>query len=292
MTPQPEPVTPKWSPEIVQGSKRDPLVEIVTVTPAMAAEWLRRNPHNRNLSTTSVDRIVDDITNERFDGLNGQTFVIDEYGNLIDGQHRSTAIVKTGRSVRTIVVTVTSAVAQSTIDTGRPRALKDVLGMDKVPNPKDVAAVIRKVAVWRDRHIVVVGGATHSQQALLALYEQHPEIVEQVRHNPMRQSSLMPGSLSAFLFGLFSRRDPEDAHAFLTSLTDGANLEDGSPILVLRQRLEKARATRITTRHRESDTTIAAWTIKAWNAWRQGESISLLRFRPGGANPDQFPEPI
>jgi hypothetical protein len=31
--------------------------------------------------------------------------------------------------------------------------------------------------------------------------------------------------------------------------------------------------------------------IKAWNAYRSGETIELLRWSPGGAKPERFPEP-
>ena len=31
--------------------------------------------------------------------------------------------------------------------------------------------------------------------------------------------------------------------------------------------------------------------IKAWNAYRNGDELRLLRFKPGGANPEKFPMP-
>lgn len=30
--------------------------------------------------------------------------------------------------------------------------------------------------------------------------------------------------------------------------------------------------------------------IKAWNAYREGRSVGLIRFKSGGAKPEAFPE--
>lgn len=33
----------------------------------------------------------------------------------------------------------------------------------------------------------------------------------------------------------------------------------------------------------------AAWCILAWNAWRNGDRLRKVQWRPGGARPDPFP---
>jgi hypothetical protein len=37
---------------------------------------------------------------------------------------------------------------------------------------------------------------------------------------------------------------------------------------------------------------LTAIMIKAWNAYRRGDSIGLLSFKSGGAKPERFPEPV
>ena len=46
-----------------------------------------------------------------------------------------------------------------------------------------------------------------------------------------------------------------------------------------------------TVRGQRSETYLTAILIKAWNAYRSGEEVGVLRFRPGGAHPEKFPEP-
>lgn len=73
----------------------------------------------------------------------------------------------------------------------------------------------------------------------------------------------------------------------LSSLATGANLDEGSPILVLRNTLfdinkRGAHSDRPTRRR------IVGITIKAWNKWREGATVKLLKFSPN----EQFPDAI
>lgn len=70
-------------------------------------------------------------------------------------------------------------------------------------------------------------------------------------------------------------------------LASGANLDEGSPILVLRNTLfdinkRGAHSDRPTRRR------IVGITIKAWNKWREGATVKLLKFSPN----EQFPDAI
>ena len=67
-------------------------------------------------------------------------------------------------------------------------------------------------------------------------------------------------------------------------LASGAGLEEGSPILALRRRLESTDGWM-----KDRPAVTAAWFIKAWNAWRAGREMQVLRWKVGGANPEPFP---
>ena len=97
----------------------------------------------------------------------------------------------------------------------------------------------------------------------------------------------LSATVVAALWVAFAQIDNEDAEYFFDRLVDGVELEAGSPIRVLRSSLEvlskqKGERNRVY---------LSALTIKAWNAYREGRSISLLKFRPGGSKPEPFPEP-
>jgi hypothetical protein len=57
---------------------------LMTITPDMAADWLKRNQHNRPLRKHLVQRIQEEIESNHW-RVNGQTISFDEQGNILDG---------------------------------------------------------------------------------------------------------------------------------------------------------------------------------------------------------------
>lgn len=114
---------------------------------------LKNNPHNRPVSVSNVESIVQNVLQGRYE-LNGETFIVGDKGNVLNGQHTGIAVVladqdrqrlrdkETGKllwgdkwpdgtpvCVSKIVVygiKETDSVV-NTIDTAKPRSLADVL---------------------------------------------------------------------------------------------------------------------------------------------------------------------
>jgi hypothetical protein len=76
----------------------------------------------------------------------------------------------------------------------------------------------------------------------------------------------------------------------MKALTSGVGLEYESPILLLRQRLVNDYGGKVKVSKPQS-WIVLALIFKAWNYWRDGESIKQLSFKPGGASKEVFPEP-
>lgn len=76
---------------------------------------------------------------------------------------------------------------------------------------------------------------------------------------------------------MFARKDKDAACEFFDSFASGANLPTHSPILALRNRLDKARKAR----EKLSDRDGMYYYITAWNAWIEHRSIIKLQ-RPTG----------
>lgn len=134
---------------------------------------LKNNPHNRPISMSNVESIVQNVLQGRYE-LNGETLIIGEYGNVLNGQHTGIAVVladqdrqrlrdrETGKllwedkwpddkpvCVSKIVVygiKETDSVV-NTIDTAKPRSLADVLY--RSPYFADLPARNKKTGVDR-----------------------------------------------------------------------------------------------------------------------------------------------
>lgn len=78
-------------------------VEVVHVTPELAARWLERNHRHRKIDPRRVRRYAKQMTAGTW-SLNGKTLVFDAEGMLLGGQHRLTACVESGVGFTTLVV--------------------------------------------------------------------------------------------------------------------------------------------------------------------------------------------
>ena len=112
---------------------------IAIITPAQAAKMLEKNAKNRSLRPRRVAAIVRDISALRWQ-FNGDAIRFDAEGWLIDGQHRLEACVKSGISIKTIVVRGLPNSVRRTIDSGAKRTIGDRFQIDNVMNANATAA--------------------------------------------------------------------------------------------------------------------------------------------------------
>ena len=112
--------------------KDEMYAEIVTVTPEIAEEWLKKNGANRNVKTRRVDMFAEQMAKGEWQ-LNGESIVLSEDGKLLDGQHRLLAVKRSRMSVKMLVV-FNAPNTSSVFDLGAIRSESDALlmeGMDK-----------------------------------------------------------------------------------------------------------------------------------------------------------------
>lgn len=109
------------------------ILEWLLVTPAMAAGWLTKNIKNRNLRETTVMAFARDMSRGAW-SENHQAIAFGKAGNLIDGQHRLAAVVKSGKSIHFLVVRDmperfegVKADVMDTVDRGNSRSVADIL---------------------------------------------------------------------------------------------------------------------------------------------------------------------
>jgi hypothetical protein len=177
-------------------------------------------------------------------------------------------------------------VAQETMDADAKRTLADVLKLRGETNVVPLAATIRGVAGW-------LGGARGTSMQftnaeLLQTLEQHPDI--RLATSPAAKAyaaTELPLSVGGTCWWLFSQIDAADADNFFDRLASDEDHHAGQPIHALRKTLMATRDIR-GERNRKF---VFAITVKAWNKYRAGETCTVIRFIPGGANPEQFPEP-
>lgn len=265
-----------------------PTYDVVDITPEMASEWLGTyNTHNRKLRYRVVNALADDILNGRWQET-GDSIKRAVDGTILDGQHRLAAIVAAETAVRMLVVGNLPLAAQEVVDAGARRNFNDVLNLRGETHSGTVAAVTRRVWLWEAGSFGCQDRETPSIAQLSDALDRHPAVrVSAARAERLRRSVRIPASIVGLCHWLFDAIDATDCEDFFSRLESGLVPDQRHPIFVLRRTVNDYQSGK----SRLTDPVLIAYMIKAWNAYRDGREIGLLRFRPGGANPETFPEP-
>jgi hypothetical protein len=265
-------------------------IEIVDVTTEIALDWLTANTHNRPLKPRAIEAYAADMRAGVW-SWNGEAIKFDRNGRLQDGQNRLHAVIESGKTIKMLVVRNLEPEAQDTMDSGVKRKFSDVLKLHGEENHVALASITRRVYTWKAGVRYVTGGGPYSpsNMQLAATLAEHPElrdIAKRAQH--VSSNSALPTSIAGLTVWLFDQIDKTDSEHFFERLASDQGHHAGEPIYELRKTLTSNQGSR---RQYTNRSILLALTIKAWNAYRDGRKIGQLRFAPGGARPEKFPDP-
>lgn len=265
-------------------------VAIETIDPAQASAILaENNSRNRKLSPSRVDQLALAMSRGEW-VLNGESLKFNGDGALLDGQHRLAAVVKSGETQQFLVVRGLDHETLETIDIGRSRTFGDMLAIEGEGYHINLAAAIR--AVWAYERIGVPYASVMYRQPtpsqLKETLERHPELRLSINAGGHTNSVFaLTRSQVMTLHYLMSRVDQDAADEFWTKVATGIGLGQSDPAYILRERL--MREQQIGTKVGRQSAVLMAFAIRAFNAYRSGETITRLLWRPGRQITDSFP---
>lgn len=260
---------------------KNPTARIETISPAQAEQMLAHNTHNRTVNRPRVNDLARDMTAGRWQ-VNGEAIKFASDGTLLDGQHRLMACVRAGQPFTTLVIRGLPAETQSTMDTGRKRSMSDVMSLEGKPNGTTLASVTRIVYLvdTLGPEAMFSQGIRPTNTELLDFYNKLGPQLDALTMAGLefysKSSGLFTPTVFAGIWWLLSHKNLKDANRFLDQLASGAGLEEGNPILVLRNELFAIRTSRNQSTFLQRRRVVLV-TFKAWNKWRKGKTIKQLR---------------
>lgn len=282
----------------------EPTFQLEKIGPAEAEELLKMNLKNRNIVDRAVAEYAAAMANKEWQ-FDGAPIRISDNGVVLDGQHRLSAIVKSGTTHDFLVIRGIKREAQAIMDTGRKRTLANALTLRGEKDSTALGALLTLAFRWhhgvRGTRMFTGGGGGLSIANAAVMTPQTPTMLRFLDESPTIKDAIKPGNqlnrhlpipprVGSLAYLVLNQIDPEDAKYFFEKLASGAGLDEDNPILVLRNRLQEMG--RDSTRGQVTAPEIVlAFMFKAWNSWRDGQSIKRLKYTQGGANPDKFPEP-
>lgn len=249
------------------------------VDPALAAEMLEKNRSNRRLNRGLVEAYARDMRADNWH-LTGEAIKFDTADCLIDGQHRLSAVITSGRAVRMTIVEGLDPEAQRVMDTGRKRTVADALaiGGHSYSNVKSAAArlAMREPAVGYVQQALPAPTASEVLEFIQAF---DAEMEEAAPHGTEMGKMLhvAPSTICVAWMRL-AQVDRNATSEFFYSLYEQRTNGQGDPRLALVRALNNLSGQKI--KQREHLSLI----FRAWNAWRQGRSMATLRLRSNGTD--------
>lgn len=174
----------------------EPKARFANITPGQAQLWLDEAGRNRKISQLRVNRYAGTIA--RGDWLEtGQGITFDEFGKLIDGQHRLHAIVKSQTAVRMLIVNHVANKTQLVMDQNYMRSVASQIGLREGwdVSPTHIAVAKQMVMSVQDRK--ATGDFVTNVQLMDRYYVKHHKAIEFAvfemhRHTPLKSISIAP----------------------------------------------------------------------------------------------------
>jgi hypothetical protein len=263
-----------WLEERIARGRKNPIAEVVTLTPVLASLLLERNSANRPISKTGKSEIKQDIANGRFI-FNGESIIVSDTGILNDGQHRCINVLETGVSIQTVIVFGPKEETRFSVDSGRSKTVSNYLAMKGRKYTIILGAAVGYILQWKERGFVGGDYQRPSKQAILQASDQLRGIDASVEFTSPAMKSVGSHAVLAFCHYIFSKASSrENADHFMTKLMEGDGLKKGDPILYCRNRLlSMGRGPHAGVR--------AELVVKCWNAWRSGHTIDHFKMSGG-----------
>lgn len=264
---------------------------VMLISSGTAARWMERNVRNRPLSPVTVEKYRRDMVAGQW-VYAADPIRFDSMGNLLDGQHRLTALAMCeDLTLPFLVVRGLPAETQMVMDQGRKRNAGQQLALKGVKNSSAVAAAAKVTIMWeegllfRDNKAAQVAVTSPRIEAWVA---ENYDLIESVGsyYSAIRNNDAPPSVAFAAAIR-FAQINPDQAHAFYLALANGGT-GMGHPINTLDKRLQRVRREGLKMPQRD----YLSLFILAWNAYRDGRQMSKFQRPRGGRwSAENFPEP-
>lgn len=264
------------------------------VGPDEAFQLLEMNKDNRPIRQRHVTELANKMRSGEFQGLNGSLIVVDFLGFLIDGQHRLWAIIECGVSQVVELKFGADPKVYNTMNQSKPMTGADMIRHRGLADPTQRQTIASSV-IRLDRGDFG-GGLDPCDIASAAEAEDQVKMGKAVEM--LRRLKKRPLGSPAVLAAVYMRcldRSVDSADAFFGNLASMEFTGDTDPVKALFTALSSPAARKaggvtsksvgIQNRGAKGQKDIAKATALAWNAYREGRKMRVLRIDPEGSIP-------
>jgi hypothetical protein len=269
----------------------------VTIEPEGADTVIQHhNGRNRPVGDTILNHLSKILRLGEF-LFTGETIIFDSEGQLINGQHRLRACIKTKVPLHTFVVFGVDPRVFRVLDQHSKRTAGQVLSMMDEKNATLLAACVSAVRYFYLTGIPnsAQGGKSGVERStideLIEGLDKYQDIRESVAFCKKLDSSLFKsGSMMAAMHWIFSRVQADTANEFFTHLTNATIPTEDTRWQPLQTLYRSLLEGNVKNKHRQSLNKMVteAYTVKTWNGIVRGDKVKQLVWRDG----EDFPRVV
>lgn len=254
------------------------------ITPKRAIQLLKRNSKNRKLNIRTVSYYADQM--ERGEWIvTGQGISLSTDGDIIDGQHRLSAIVKSGKTVSMFVFYDMDPKSFDRYDVGKTRSAGDIFQIDGVKNAHNISSMIKyyqQIGMKEKQAEFSVIQLKLTRHELLAKYHEGPDFWQEICRLTLRGWNHFRLYNSGFLGGFYAHVVLDKGYSLDSVKAFNDELHQLSPeknvstfnlrTVLIRDAMSMKRYTPSVKR---------AFLTKCWNAYFKNEEVKTYKISEG-----------
>lgn len=260
--------------------KGNPKITTEIIGPEEAADILdNHNAQNRTIKPKTLAQYVRSMQADEWEFV-GDPIRFDRGGELLDGQHRLLAVVKSKRPQQFVIVRNLEPDTQRYMDTGAKRSAADQLKIEGVALPRESAQIATLVMHWQG-HDLPHMNIKYSNFEIVEFVEGNTNGIEAAAKHAAalyHATRATKGLSGAVYFMAAETAGTDTAAEFFGLLVTGAGLAAGSPVLLLRNKLIFWASTSGRKPERAEQ---LYFYVRCWNGWRKGEELERLQLPRG-----------
>lgn len=257
---------------------------VIKVDKELAKLMLERNVMNRAISKPKMDQYRISMNNGDW-SMTGDTIKFDNQNNLIDGQKRLMALIES--NVNDVAFMICAGLDRNEvftkIDRGQNRTAANDLEFLGVQNSTLISTMIKNITLFKKQSYGDRGGSSRvmTRKEMIDFHMEHKDLLQKRASTAgsfyKKSGCLVKPGIIASLYYMFAEKSEEAAKDFFDKFATGFNLDADSPILVLRNKIMKSKSNN---KDRLTQAEIVKYMIIAWNKYRSGEKVKVLKIVP------------
>jgi len=260
-------------------------IQLEAISPQIASDLMVNNALNRKINPNHIKFLSDQMISDAWQ-ITGDPIKIGCSGRILDGQHRLSAIIKSGKTISLFVARNVPEEVFTVLDTGKVRSASDTLSIAGMKSYSAQAALAKAIMSLRDKKIANKNRAYTNNEVLD--FCQENDLIPSVNIGVIYASKGAPlkAGVISIIHYVLNEINKQEATDFIESICLGVNISKGSAEYMLREKLNKS----IQGRYDFSRWETVALVIKTWNLIRTKSTLpSMIIYNP---EKEEFPKAV